>query len=161
MEELRLNLQDVRVLYGDLIFAIPESQPVVAPQAPPLSVFRTGPQPVWKMKPQAKIALLLEEAEFSNKQLTGQLRDWILAAEIPTEAVGFGILPTDALQIDLAGMPANTALGFSLLGFEKPFSLQAEQQALFFTHPLREILGHAQRYEELKEMLRMVKFETR
>jgi hypothetical protein len=113
------------------------------------------------MKPQARIALLLEEAEFSNKFLTAQLRDWILAAGVPTEAVGFGILPAGSQQVDLSDMKVNIALGFSLLGFEKPFSLQVDTQALFFTYPLRDILGDAQHYKELNELLRKVKFEAK
>lgn len=66
----------------------------------------------WKLKPASTIALLMTQADFSNRILTQALKQLVLDAGIPVESIGFGILPSES-PWDFAAMPVPVAALFS------------------------------------------------
>ena len=136
--------EDIRRLYGELLFLVPaegeatetparpvESTPIAAsitaepdpmpaeepvavpqpePEPPGAAYLLEGPMVDWKMKPQAKFALVLSATEFSDRDLTRQLRDMVLAAGLDANLIGFGVLPAGSDRWNFAGMPVDLAI---------------------------------------------------
>ncbi|MEO1448689.1 MAG: hypothetical protein AAFV07_04130 [Bacteroidota bacterium] len=67
---------------------------------------------VWKMKREAKLALILHEEEFKNKDLTSRLKNMVVEAGIPTGEIGFGVIQTNATSLDLRDMPVEKGIIF-------------------------------------------------
>lgn len=74
----------------------------------------------WKLKPSSTLALLMTQADFSNRILTQALKQLVLDAGIPVESIGFGILPEES-PWDFAAMPVPVAALFSDLQDEGLF----------------------------------------
>ncbi len=92
-----------------------ETPAVQQPEAP------ATPSISWKLKnDQPKVIFMLPELEFSNKQLTELLRKIVVASQVPTEDVGFGVLHRKPSVEELAEMPA--PYGFLLDDTLNPFS---------------------------------------
>ncbi|WNJ16936.1 hypothetical protein [Pontibacter sp. G13] len=100
-----------------------ESQAPVIPQevvppkpvtSPPFEAGRlTAGKPVqWKLRPTAKMVLVLSEEEFRNRQLTGQLKVWVEQAGIPIQEVGFGVFDGQDSSWDFSQSPLLTVLCF-------------------------------------------------
>jgi hypothetical protein len=107
---------DIHRLYGERIFLLPAQETAAAaPLAasrpePPLpdpriALLSAGAAIAWKMKPQARAALVLHAAEFADRSLTALLKDWILAAGLAPEAAGFGVAQEAAGPWDLSSLP--------------------------------------------------------
>ncbi|MDX1906285.1 MAG: hypothetical protein SF053_04565 [Bacteroidia bacterium] len=157
-----LSPADVLRLYGDRIFIVPDEkgvsipepvrntlvpEPVVTiPQAPaaapapvqedPLTVLgKIGVE--WKMKPQATLALILPEATFNDRALTGKLREWIVSAGIDTASVGFGVIKP--VLTTLADMPVPKGLIFGGPATTLPSPARVQDQLFIFLPSLESL----------------------
>jgi hypothetical protein len=93
----------------------PEAQPEVKQETAP-----STPALTWKLKNDSpKVIFMLPEIEFGNKQLTELLRKIVVASQVPTDDVGFGVIHHKPSAADLAAMPA--PYGFLLDDSMSPF----------------------------------------
>lgn len=113
---MKFTLQDIKNLYGDYLYVLKEDSPkqevssVVAEAEPTL--FQEGVDIDWKMKPDSKLALVLNQEEFENAESTSLLKQWVLQAELDTKGIGFGIIPKGAESIHFTDMPVEIAVVF-------------------------------------------------
>jgi len=109
---MQLSPSDILRLYGKKLFILEEKEQSTSPneqevkrpqiaatepakevdavQAP--SLFSSGAPVIWKMKPEAKLALILHKSEFTNRELTGLLKASLVKAGINPALVGFGVI---------------------------------------------------------------------
>lgn len=124
---MEFTRDDIQRLYGRVFFMLPEAEApareAVLPPADP-AWLSGGPAVNWKMKPQARLALILSQAEFNDRTLTGQLKKWVEAAQVPTDLIGFGVVDSAGLPVDVRKMPVNTGILF----FEAPSSASPSLQ---------------------------------
>ena len=151
---MEFTSSDIRRLYGKRLFILPDApaEPEVAsvieekadtvsqsePQeavAPDTSFLTGGSAIDWKMKPDARLALILRPEEFSNKELTGQLKKAIVAAGIDTKLVGFGVLEKDSTNWDITNMPVDLAVFFENAPTEAQM-FEVEEKKVFFSERL-------------------------
>lgn len=76
----------------------PVAQPVAPPPVAPVAVS-------WKLRPTSRFAMVMTEAEFARKLLTGALRNFVESAKIPLEYAGFGVIPDASTAWLLADAP--------------------------------------------------------
>lgn len=86
--------------------------PPPEPKAPEPTLLIEGFPAVWKMKRDAKLALILHEAEFKDKELTSKLKNMVVEAGIPTGEIGFGVIQTNSTSLDLRDMPVEKGIIF-------------------------------------------------
>ncbi|MEO0468563.1 MAG: hypothetical protein AAF206_03000 [Bacteroidota bacterium] len=72
----------------------------------------SGTAPVWKLKPGASLALILQPEEFTNKEATGFLKQALVSASVDVSKIGFGVLENNANACQLTDMPTPTGLIF-------------------------------------------------
>jgi hypothetical protein len=112
---MELSSADVARLYGSKMLRVEEPPAATATSSPPLlppAGWESWPV-AWRMKPQASLALILSVQEFNNRSLTALLRDWVLAAGLSTERVGFGMLSAAPGSSSLSLMPSGRGIVFS------------------------------------------------
>ena len=129
---MKLSSADIRRLYGEKLFILAEKESAPteekseiqkleeekpigeAPQKikplPNLSPLKGEQRIIWKMKPGAKLALILHKSEFTNRELTGILKSAIVKAGIDPAWVGFGVIEEKEKTLNLEDMLVNLAL---------------------------------------------------
>lgn len=148
---MHLTPQDVKRLYGSILFRLPE-QVMTAPAAeesaapqPPAQEPTTRPEPepaptdwltqgsaiTWKMRDGARLALVLTQAEFSNRELTGQLKQAVVAAGIAPGEVGFGIYDPQAEAWNFSDMPVPQAVIFGACAGKLTEAVDLDGQKLY------------------------------
>ncbi|MEM8896985.1 MAG: hypothetical protein AAGC85_02730 [Bacteroidota bacterium] len=174
-----LSKEDVRKLYGEWWYIVPEDTPaqevevaaetkteaeVVEEQTPPKplldsAIFSQGESIVWKLKAEAKIAFVLLENEFTNKNLTASLKSYVLQAGISLSEIGFGIIQQQATQFDLSNVPVNQVVFFGTFSqADLPSSYTWKDKDLFFANTLTHILTGEDYQEHTVELLRQAQF---
>lgn len=160
---MKLSRTDIGYLYGNTFYLIPEGISSNKQQEDPsLKTFFQGSNITWKIKSQSKIALILEETEFSNRNLTNSLKSLILQANISPTQIGFGIIQQIDHNFDLTDMPMKIGVFFG--GFtdsaqaELPSSLSLADKDLFFTKKMSQITASDSLQAEVITMLKRVKF---
>lgn len=113
---MKLTAQDIKNLYGEFLYVLKEELPPqqvssIVEEAKS-NLFREGAEIDWKMKPDSKLALVLAQEEFETAELTAQLKQWVLQAEVDTKGIGFGIIPKGAEAIQFQQMPVEVAVVF-------------------------------------------------
>ncbi len=140
---------DIIQLYGKQFFIIPEkvegelptvemeeiqpSESTVS-KVPMSSVpnhLNQGVPIIWRMKSHAQMALILQQNEFANRDLTAALKSYIMQAEIPTEAVGFGVIPEACEACDCSDMAVKVGIVFKLFGEKLPSPVEVDGKHLF------------------------------
>ncbi|MEM9987778.1 MAG: hypothetical protein AAF804_22030 [Bacteroidota bacterium] len=122
---MQFSTQDVYRLYGSLLFDLKkeDAQPPLEKKdsategvtdlpdhSPDPARFQGGKAVDWKMKPTAKLALVLSEEEFVNRSLTGILKQAVLDAGISTQDIGFGVYDAGASSWDFREQPVSLAV---------------------------------------------------
>ncbi|MEM6348306.1 MAG: hypothetical protein AAF927_30780 [Bacteroidota bacterium] len=108
------------------------------PTAPPIHLLQTGAQAVWKMRPTAQFVVVLRKAEFSNRDLTGLLKNQLLQAQIDPSMVGFGVIPDEAKSIDLSTADKPYILLFDLMGAQWSGQVKAADKNVWPLPPLKQ-----------------------
>ncbi len=122
---MQFSTQDIQRLYGSILFDlktgdVPSLIEEVAPEnksvediqdSPPVpSLFQGGTSVIWKMRPTAKLALVLSEEEFANRKLTSMLKQAVLDAGLSTQDIGFGIYDARASSWDFREQSVSRAV---------------------------------------------------
>lgn len=138
------TLDDIKNLYGDFIYIIPEAGQIKQPAKPAVEkkeapvVQETAPEELpekspkekaaptpktpeaaapgitWKPKENSKVLFVLHPDEFKNKKLTNLLKDIVAAMKIPFEDAGFGTIEGPVGPSDWKSMPNPYAVIFDL-----------------------------------------------
>ncbi|RMG24654.1 MAG: hypothetical protein D6730_12360 [Bacteroidetes bacterium] len=147
---MNFSLEEIIHLYGSKFMIISEPQAApqptgeaettpraesqAAPQAEPPSPalrFSQGEAVTWRMKPQAQLALILQQTEFNDRALTTALKGYIVQAGIPTDAVGFGVIPDNCDSCDCRDMPVKVGIVFQLFGQKIPSPVEVGEKRIF------------------------------
>ncbi len=164
---MKFSHEDILRLYGPVFFHIPDVEERSAVETASgvshtSSRFNDGPNIIWKVKKQSVVALILEEDEFSNKQLTSSLKSMIIQAGISPAQVGFGLMSGSQVSYDLSDMPMEVGIFFG--GFKEevysnlPPSLLLKEKDIFFTRTIRQITSDDKLQEQTIDILKRVKF---
>lgn len=162
---MKLSKADIARLFGDVFYLIREdTMPQTQEQLKASSslIFTSGNRITWKVKNNSKIALILEEPEFLNRNLTNSLKSLILQAQIAPSEIGFGIVKNLDASFKLDDMPMNIGIFFG--GFtdsaksKLPKSMTQNGKDLFFCDRISKIVSQDSLQEEVITMLKRVKF---
>ncbi|RMG56111.1 MAG: hypothetical protein D6722_26950 [Bacteroidetes bacterium] len=181
-DHMDLQAEDIRLLYGELLFLVPAEgeeipvpeppaeaprsemtveepepeviveEPQAEPEPPGAAYLLEGPMVDWKMKPQAKVALVLSALEFSDRDLTRQLRDMVLAADLDANLIGFGVLPAGSDRWNFAGMPVDLAIVCHTFPERLPQPVSLGGKQFFVAAPLTQIAAD-DRYRQAMDRL--------
>ena len=154
---------DIRRIYGNLFFVLPEEEETPAEENTtlptlPHTLFEKGGEVNWKMKPEAKLALILSKAEFSNRTLTTWLKEQILHAGIDTNFIGFGVGQDQEEYWNLTTMPVQVGLVFTHVGQSLPAQVQWEQRECFIVGKLADLSAQPDQLPTFQTLLQRVKF---
>lgn len=166
---MELTLDDIRRLYGEFIYVIPEpgtetstpktaahsKESVVIPpekvaETPVASEKPTTPSPsgdsaskpgiVWKPKENSKVLFVLHPDEFKTKKLTNLLKDIVAAMKIPFEDAGFGTIEGQVGPLDWQAMPNPFAVIFDLeLNRSGENPIELDGKKVYFAAKLAEL----------------------
>lgn len=123
---MNFTQSDIQRLYGSRFFFVPqqfsadekeeslmEPTPSLVVEQRPSPSFLLGEEKIiWKMKPNAKIALILLLSEFKDPALTALLKSLIQTGGINTDHIGFGILANGTNAWKITDMPVDFAVFF-------------------------------------------------
>ncbi|MEM8889672.1 MAG: hypothetical protein AAGD28_16985, partial [Bacteroidota bacterium] len=132
-----------------------EATPVVD-----LSPLQSGQQPVWKMKPGARLALILHKSEFSNKALTTLLKESMLQAAIDLKQIGFGVVEDDVSSMDLSQMGVPFAVLCNKMGGSLSSPVEMDGKKIWLSPRLAEANADAAAKTELETIMREVAGEV-
>ncbi len=115
---MNLTPQDVKLLYGSLLFRMDEpgeseeSQAEELPTVPP-EFLKSGHSIDWKLKPDSQLALIIRSSEFGNKELTGLLKQCMVQSGVSLKKIGFGVFEDGVSEFNLLDMPTPAGILFS------------------------------------------------
>ncbi|MEM6764385.1 MAG: hypothetical protein AAF655_05660 [Bacteroidota bacterium] len=166
--------EDVRRLFGEWWYIVPEKPTVIEelktvsssgqgeagePQGLDEAIFTVGESVVWKMKAESKLALVLVEEEFTNKNLTASLKSYVIQAGLSLAEVGFGVVQQAATQFDLTTVPVNQVVFLGIFTQEDiPSSYTWKDKDFFFVPLLVDILTGEDIQEETVALLKQAQF---
>lgn len=186
---MKLSPADIKRLYGDKLFILPEPekpQPAAEPvqevaeeenvevaAAPAveavveevkeevapvidLSPLQSGQQPVWKMKPGARLALILHKSEFSNKALTGLLKESMLNAAIDLTQIGFGVVEDGVTSVNLNEMGVPFAVLCNKLGGSLNSPVEMDGKKIWLSPQLTAAHADAAAKAELEKIMKEI-----
>ena len=151
--------QDLRRLYGKQFFLIPEElegqkTPIQEPKANISSEETLPNQPEevapklpdwlgdqaidWKLKPQARVAFVLQESEFTNRDLTTFFKGKVVEAHIDLKEIGFGVLPPAAAGWNFSDSPVPLVLLCQEADIDYSQPYPVEQVSVFVAPKLQE-----------------------
>lgn len=125
-----------------------------------LSPLKSGQQPVWKMKPGARLALILHASEFSNKALTTLLKESMVKAAIDLKQIGFGVIEDDASSLDLSQMGVPFAVLCNKLGGNLNSPVEMTGKKIWLSPRLAEANAEAAAKAELETIMNEVAGEV-
>jgi len=190
---MKLSPADIKRLYGDKLFILPEPEkteavaepvqeakeetvevPIAVPsveavveevkeEATPvidLSPLQSGQQPVWKMKPGARLALILHKSEFSNKALTTLLKESMIKAAIDLKQIGFGVVEDNASSLDLSEMGVSFAVLCNKLGGKLSSPVEMNGKKIWLSPKLAEANAEAAAKAELETIMKEIAGEV-
>ncbi len=162
---MEFTSEDIRRLYGSVLYLVPQAtptqettgerhaepvtllppvepeapqEPVVTPEPPskaPAVWLSQGSHPIWKMKPEAKMAILLSEAEIANRDLTTRLRKAVERVGLDRSLVGFGEFQ-GVTDFQVTDCPVDRILICSELQAPVEVPHQVEGKSCWFAPPL-------------------------
>ncbi|MDW3649194.1 MAG: hypothetical protein R8P61_19155 [Bacteroidia bacterium] len=185
---MKLSPSDIKRLYGDKLFILPEPEKSQLAEEPvqeakeetlevaavptveaiveevkeevvpviDLSPLQSGQQPVWKMKPGARLALILHKSEFSNKEFTGLLKASMLTAAIDLTQIGFGVIEDDARTLDLRDMGVPFAVLCDKLDSSLSSPVEMEGKKIWLSPHLAEAIKEVSAKTELETIMKEV-----
>lgn len=107
----------------------------------------------WKMKPTAKLAILLTEAEFADRELTTRLRKAVERVGLDTSLVGFGIYPAER-EFHVTDCPVDVMLLCSELPVPEVVPHWVEEKRCWFAPSLTRAAGSREAGQALLDSLR-------
>lgn len=116
---MNLTPQDVKLLYGSLLFRMEspasseESREISSVPTVPPEFLKSGDSVEWKLKPDSQLALIIRKSEFSNKELTGLLKQCMVQSGVSLQKIGFGVVADDVNTYNLLEMPTSAGILFS------------------------------------------------
>ncbi|MEL6674297.1 MAG: hypothetical protein AAFR61_18970 [Bacteroidota bacterium] len=175
---MKFSTADIHRLYGQRLFLLPSLQEVPSSEAPEeavaepkaeeklqvsepqavepnpdLSVLTSGSAVTWRMKPQARVVMIIREEEFPQKELTGLLKAQLVEAGIDPQWVGFGVIPQGATAIDLQEMALSAALVCEDFGKNWPAPVQLAEKRIWVVPGLQQMAGNPQRTAALRQAM--------
>lgn len=146
---MEFSTEDISRLYGQYLFIVAQDHlpEIIEPgninienhpestekqSVPDFSILTEGSVVEWKLKPTSQLVLVLSQQEFSDRSLTGFLKNCIVEAAVNTEHVGFGILDPTASSWNFSDLPVPTAWVFGT-SFS-PQMIRLNERTLFI-HP--------------------------
>jgi len=123
---MEFRAEDIKRLYGKRFFQLPdlekgetsETKEIPSVTQAPAPEDKEEPEPIdpttfllggdaidWKMKPAARLSLVLDAETFADRQLTSHLKQAVLEAGIDVKGIGFGVFPTNSQKWDFTDMP--------------------------------------------------------
>ena len=170
---MKLSPADIKRLYGERFFLVPEPQKTEKPalpseepegeklQTPTVQVdqvFEQGPAVVWKMRAKAKLAIVLRKQEFHDRSLTNVLKQAILDAGIDTQMIGFGVMEDETQECNLADMAVDLALICDHLQSEWPeMPVVLNQKKVWISRKLHEIVESEALQQQLAGYLKAIR----
>lgn len=149
---MNLTPQDVKLLYGSLLFRMEtpaeseESQAEELPTVPP-EFLKSGHAVEWKLKQDSQLALIIRKSEFSNKELTGLLKQCMVQSGVSLQKIGFGVVPDDAHTYNLLDMPTPAGILFSPFPDQQTQPIAWGGHHVFGAAPLAALSDEAKRTE--------------
>ena len=125
-----------------------------------LSPLQSGQQPVWKMKPGARLALILHKSEFSNKTLTTLLKESMLKAAIDLKQIGFGVIEDNVSSLDLSQMGVPFAVLCNKLGSNLSSPVEMDGKKIWLSPRLAEANADAAAKTELETIMKEIAREV-
>ncbi len=157
---MKLSIATVQRLYGPKLYILQESvtdeNSIMEISNPQL--FLIGQSVDWKMKPNTQMVLILKEEEFSQKPLIDLLKSMVLKAQIPTDLIGFGIMPKDAEEISLEDIPTPVGVLYGPPGTHIPDSMRLRNCDIFISPSLQHIADHPNEMDQMAQTLQRAKF---
>lgn len=120
--KVELTPADVARIYGKRLFAIPSKGPqevvnatvlpekVAAPVAKPIEKEPSLPAFTWKGKPTQRVVFIMNQEEFTDRELTELLKKIVRSIKLPLEEAGFGIVNRKPVEEDFADIPVRFAV---------------------------------------------------
>jgi len=156
---MKLSISSIRRLYGPRLYILREIPSEDTSQVMPQpGLFIEGDVVEWKMKPTSQLSLILNEEEFTHKDLIPLLKSMVLKAQISTDLVGFGVFNTASQNISLLDMPTVVGILFGPPGDGLPDSLRVEDRDLFVLPSLQNISEQADHIDLAIQTLQRAKF---
>ncbi len=163
---MNLSPGDLRTLFGRTLFLLDDApvseaakpeesaeavvaEPVTVPKPLPIPqpFLRGGKPVVWKLKPASRLALLLRDSEFKNKELTALLKQCMVQSGIPLEVVGFGVFEDGCQHFDLEDMPTPLGILFQAFPAGHASPQEWEGHVVFEAQPLASLTQEAARQQ--------------
>lgn len=158
---MNFSLTDVKQLYGSLLFRLPgteakeesedsspeSSGPVAEPPIPtvPPAQLKQGASVTWKLKPESTLALIISSSDFSNKELTGYLKQCLLQSGVPLDKIGFGVFPDGMTEFDLQDIPTSAGILFCEPAGLDATPIQWQDRTILISSPLSSLSEESQR----------------
>ncbi len=136
-----------------------ETQPIEtlpAPEATVQSELTSGAPVVWKMRANARIAMVMPEADFKNRAMTIILKDCVERAGMETQFIGFGVLKSDESAFDFSKQPVPFSLVFSPGVSEKQMIQLEGGQEIYPMPGLIDIIMQQEKQAELILLLQQL-----
>ncbi|MEL6252440.1 MAG: hypothetical protein AAFR87_10560 [Bacteroidota bacterium] len=180
---MKLSPADIKRLYGDKLFILPEPERVEAIAKPQveekeesspaletvieevqekkvaaidLSSLQSGQKPVWKMKPGARLALILRKSEFTNKALTGILKESMVKAAINLKHIGFGVIEDQVTSLDLSDMGVPFAVLCDKLDQKLNSPVEMELKKIWLSPSLANVASDPSAKTELDSIMKEI-----
>lgn len=137
--------------------AVVSTPPAEAPISLKQDLFNSGEAVNWKLKAGSRLGLVLLESEFSNRVLTGMLKQHIVAAGIPVDQIGFGIITGGATHYQLQDMSLDAAIVFmgEQPGYQNPQSPAGK--TVYHTETLSVAADDAAKGTRIQEIFKTLK----
>jgi len=149
---MNLTPQDVKLLYGSLLFRMEtpgeseEPQAEELPTVPP-EFLKSGHKIDWKLKEDSQLALIIRKSEFGNKELTGLLKQCMVQSGVSLQKIGFGVFEDGVSEFNLMDMPTPAGILFSVLPQQMPQPVEWNDKHVFGADPLESLSEEAKRTE--------------
>ncbi|MEZ4776361.1 MAG: hypothetical protein R3D00_24515 [Bacteroidia bacterium] len=162
------STEDISRLYGQYLFVVAQDDLTEIEQASEIknenypepaddqsvldfSIVTSGSAIDWKLKQTSQLVLVLSQKEFTDKSLTGFLKQCIIEAAVNTDQVGFGILDPTAESWNFSDLPVSFAWVFGTT--LSPQTITLNDNTLFIHPPLAGLLEDGEKKKALIQQL--------
>lgn len=149
---MNLTPQDVKLLYGSLLFrmedqTVSEETPKEELPTVPPEFLKSGHSIDWKLKPDSQLALIIRKSEFGNKELTGLLKQCMVQSGVSLKKIGFGVFDDGVSEFNLMDMPTSAGILFSAFPEQLSQPVEWNGKHVFGADPLESLSEEAKKTE--------------
>ncbi len=150
--QMNLTPQDVKLLYGSLLFRMESASASEAPEKEahptvPPEFLKSGHPIDWKLKPDSQLALIIRKSEFENKELTGLLKQCMVQSGVSLKKIGFGVFNDGVSEFNLMDIPTSAGILFSAFPKQVSQPVEWKDKHIFGAAPLESLSDEAKKTE--------------